>query len=88
MSQNVWFVRVLWAVVFILFKFNEISATECGTADYIDPKITKGTAISRGAWPFVAALYYAEEAKFFCGSTVISAKHVLTGIIPKNPKSN
>lgn len=57
----------------------EIEANECGTIEYIDPKILQGTATVRGAWPFLAALFHIEEAKFFCGSTIISAKHVLTG---------
>lgn len=78
MSQNVWIVKTL-IVLLIYMKVNEISAYECGTTEFIDPKIVRGTATVRGAWPFLAALYYIEESKFFCGSTLISSKHVLTG---------
>lgn len=80
MSQNVLIVRLL-VLVLVYFKLTGIDAIECGTVEFIDPKITKGTATSRGAWPFLAALFYVEKAQFFCGSTVISARHVLTGKI-------
>ncbi|KAG4078687.1 hypothetical protein HA402_015277 [Bradysia odoriphaga] len=77
MSPNVCIVRSL-IVLFIRLGFNEISGNECGTTEFIDPKIVGGTATVRGAWPFLAALFYVEESKFFCGSTLISGKHVLT----------
>ncbi|XP_037039164.1 prostasin-like [Bradysia coprophila] len=77
MSSNVCIVRSL-ILLFIHLGFKEISANECGTTEYIDPKIVGGTATVRGAWPFLAALFYVEDPKFFCGSTVISGKHVLT----------
>lgn len=57
----------------------EVDANECGAVRYIEPQITGGSQTSRGEWPFIAALYYTNDAKFFCGGTLISAKHVLTG---------
>lgn len=55
-----------------------ISSGECGTVEYIDPRITKGTQAARGAWPFLTALYYVEDSRFFCGGSLISSKNVLT----------
>lgn len=78
MSRNEWLVRSLFALI-IHLRFNGISANECGTTEFIDPKIISGTATVRGAWPFLAALFHVDDSKFLCGSTVISAKHVLTG---------
>ncbi len=77
MSKKLLIVRLL-IVLLLHLKFIGISANECGTVEYIDPKIVKGTATPRGAWPFLVALYYVEQAKFFCGATLISSKNVLT----------
>ncbi|XP_037052393.1 chymotrypsin-like elastase family member 2A [Bradysia coprophila] len=65
-------------ILIFTFLFGLVSANECGTVKYIEPRIVAGTEISRGEWPFLAALYYIEEARFFCGATLISAGHVLT----------
>lgn len=61
-----------------------ILANECGTVEFIDPKIIGGTATTRGAWPFIVALYYTEDSIFFCGGTLISSKNVLTGEVDVN----
>lgn len=69
--------------LFALGTIITVSATEseCGIVKFIDPQIIGGTRTSRGEWPFIAALYYTDDAKFFCGSTIISANHVLTGVM-------
>lgn len=33
------------------------------------------------AWPFLAALYRTDQSKFFCGGTLISSRHILTGTV-------
>lgn len=70
------------AVIVLLvsqLKITEITAFECGTADVLAPRIKGGNATDRGEWPYLTALYYVEEMEFFCGGTLISMKHVLTG---------
>lgn len=57
----------------------EVQGQECGKVNFIEQRILGGIETSRGQWPFLAALYHADKSNFFCGSTVISAKHVLTG---------
>jgi len=57
----------------------DVPPINCGTTNFTAGLITKGTAAARGEWPFLAALFYAEEKLFFCGGSLISAKHVLTG---------
>lgn len=79
MSQNGLIVSLMLIVLLVQLRFSECSANECGTVEYIDPRIVKGTQTVRGAWPFLAALYYVEQSKFFCGATLISSKNVLTG---------
>lgn len=66
-------------VLVLQLKINKVSGDECGTVEYIDPRINSGEYIARGAWPFIAALFHIEDSKFFCGATLISAKNVLTG---------
>lgn len=52
---------------------------ECGTIN-----IPKGLSIDenqtlKGFWPFAVAIYEIKEHRLFCGGTLISKKHVLTG---------
>lgn len=56
-----------------------MNGTECGTVEVIHPFIIPGTPTLRGQWPFIAALYAVHPSKYFCGGTLISSKHVLTG---------
>jgi hypothetical protein len=51
----------------------------CGQVNDITPRIFDGTETSRGQWPFLVALYHLENEKFFCGASLISTQHVLTG---------
>lgn len=88
MSQNVLLLVSLLIALHLHSRFNAITCNdECGTVKFIDPRIVRGTQTVRGAWPFLVALYYIEESKFFCGATVISTKNVLTaahGVQQKN----
>lgn len=71
---------LIWNFLFVFVTF-EVSADQCGTVKFIEPQIVGGSQTTRGEWPFIAALYYTDDAKFFCGGTLISAKHVLTGVL-------
>lgn len=66
-------------VSLFLLLLVEIFTQECGTISAIESRIINGAQSVKGKWPFLAALYYVEDSKFFCGSTLISRKHVLTG---------
>jgi secreted trypsin-like serine protease len=72
------FYKLLVLTVF-LFSFEVLGFEECGTVKEIENRILGGIQSKRGRWPFLAALYYTEGSKFFCGSSLISTKHVLTG---------
>lgn len=65
--------------LYLLGQVIGIRGSDCGIVQFIEAKINSGTQISKGEWPFIVALYYLDEAKFFCGGTIISARHVLTG---------
>lgn len=83
MSQNVLTVSLTLVALLVHLRFAECSVNECGTVEFIVPRIVKGAHTVRGAWPFLAALYYVEQSKFFCGATLISSKNVLTGTLSR-----
>lgn len=62
------------------FGILKVCGTQCGSVDVLDPRISGGSETQRGEWPFIAALYYVEVLKFFCGETLITKQHVLTGM--------
>lgn len=74
----------LLIIVVLSFTTLKVCATnvpsiQCGTTEFTQGLITKGTKTTRGEWPFLTALLTAETKTFFCGGTLISTKHVLTG---------
>ncbi|KAG4070568.1 hypothetical protein HA402_011955 [Bradysia odoriphaga] len=64
-----------------LMDNRELDAYECGRTEYIQPQILNGHVSDRGAWPFLAALFFGNNTEFFCASTIISAKHALTDVM-------
>lgn len=68
-------------LVGLLFQFGviKVSGNACGTIDVLVSRISGGEETERGEWPFLAALYYLEKLQFFCGGTIISERHVLSG---------
>lgn len=56
------------------------SAQNCGFGESeFEGQIAGGTPSSRGKWPWLVALIYRKYDQFFCGGSLISAKHVLSG---------
>lgn len=58
----------------------EGSTVGCGTVGLRPGLIMGGKTVLRDEWPFIAALFRLKPFKYFCGGTIISNKHVLTGI--------
>lgn len=54
-------------------------ASKCGFSDEESGLIIGGTKTPRGKWPWLVALFVVEENKFFCGATLISDRHILSG---------
>lgn len=65
------------AIVGSFFLFT--NAQECGNVKYTSGLIIGGEYAKRGQWPWLCAIHDATSDEFFCGSTLISKKHVLTG---------
>lgn len=60
-------------------QIDQENRMECGTIDVIQDLIQRGNAASKGTWPFVVVLSKLSSDKIFCGGTLISKKHILTG---------
>lgn len=67
-------------VVWAWTGYHQVNAYNCGQVILTRPLIVNGTKTLRGEWPFLVALYNAENLEIFCGGTLISQRHVLTGI--------
>jgi hypothetical protein len=62
------------------------SGKTCGLVHKGSGLIVNGAEFRRGSFPWLVALMYVGDnspSKFFCGGTLISAKHVLTGKLSK-----
>lgn len=77
-EQHYLFINVCVALV-LLFQINIVNGIECGTVNLQRSTILGGSQTLKGEWPFIAALYRNNKSEFFCGGTVISNRHVLTG---------
>ena len=56
-----------------------VDALECGTVILYRQTVLGGNEVVKGEWPFIAALYHSQTFEYFCGGTIISDKHILTG---------
>lgn len=52
---------------------------QCGRPSLRSGLVIGGQDTKRGHWPFLAALYNLRDRKFFCGGSLITQQHVLTG---------
>lgn len=57
--------------------FPDIFALSFGDGTIVG--VIGGKPIAKGDWPWLVALVYSESGQHFCGGTLISAKHVLSG---------
>lgn len=72
-------ISVCVGLVVGMSKIDQENRIECGTVDVIHDLIQRGNAASKGTWPFVVVLSKLSSNKIFCGGTLISTKHILTG---------
>lgn len=58
----------------------------CGRKQESSELVIGGTYSAKGQWPWLAALVYTKSQKYFCASTLISSKHVITAAHCLQPK--
>lgn len=56
-----------------------VQSQQCGNVSFTIGLVVGGAEVVRGSWPFIVAMHLLETEKFFCGGTLISTQHVLTG---------
>ncbi len=54
-------------------------SNECGRINIPKGLTIQNNQTRKGFWPFAVAIYEIKEYKLFCGGTLISRQHVLTG---------
>lgn len=52
---------------------------ECGAINIPKGLAIEGHQTLKGFWPFAVGVYEIKDYKLFCGGSLISRKHVLTG---------
>ena len=69
----------LFHLIISITLIKSLDSQECG-------RVKVGTSFSvgseyatRGQWPWLAPLFYRKDDEFFCGSTLISKRHLLSG---------
>jgi len=65
--------------------FNLSERNDCGRIAQdsdINPLISKGMKISRGQWPWLAAIFLVKiKFEFQCAGTILTNKHIITGAL-------
>lgn len=56
----------------------KVDSFTCGKPMYTSGLVIGGDKVTRGEWPYVAALFYTQQQKFFCAGTLITKEHVVT----------
>lgn len=70
---------IAWVIFVATINIVQVDAIECGTVNLYREAVFGGNETVKDEWPFIAALYYSKTFSYFCGGTIISHKHVLTG---------
>lgn len=75
---------LLFMVFGVVCGYRHSASESCGQRRVLSGTIFGGSSTRRGQWPWLVAFVYRFEEKFFCGGSLISPKHVLSG---KNVKA-
>lgn len=71
------------SLVLLLAAFVVVAAVSegCGQRKALAGTVFGGARIRKGQWPWIVAFLHRFERNFFCGGSLISDKHVLSGEI-------
>lgn len=56
-----------------------VTPQECGTVKFSSGLIYGGNYTKKDQYPWLCSLHDTESDEFFCGATLVSARHILTG---------
>lgn len=63
----------------LLTKSSKASNEECGKRKGFIETSFGGQNTRKNEWPWLVALFYRETEVFFCGGSLLSRKHVMSG---------
>ena len=63
----------------LIISLNFIYSQNCGRAKVGTSFSVGSQYASKGQFPWLAPLFYKKGDEFFCGSTIISERHLLSG---------
>lgn len=82
MNFNIFLVICLIFVLFLI-DINANLENQCGKNVQIKGTVFGGSEILQNQFPWLVALFDSTNKKFFCGGTLVSNKHVVSGEIQK-----
>jgi secreted trypsin-like serine protease len=69
---------------FYFWVFIGLSESQsCGDRSGIKGNIVNGNECQRGDWPWITAFVHVTKNTYFCGGSLISSTHILSGKIDK-----
>jgi hypothetical protein len=69
----------LLKITFFFYLSSSTLTEECGRKSTVTPVLFGGRKSMQNQWPWLGRLFYADTKRFFCSSTLISEKHLLSG---------
>lgn len=71
-------------LILLLFLVHFAVCDDCGTRQFTQPSVFGGKDAQIGQWPWFVRLFERVRlppfANFFCGATLLSDSHILTGL--------
>lgn len=83
-------IKVFWIITVVLmisvlslYRYSTsgelVDLTKCGRKFVGAGMVFGGEKTTQNSWPWLVALFYLPKNQFFCGGSLISSKHVLSG---------
>ena len=71
--------KTVLMLIIILKLSSTIQENACGRKSFIAFRIFNGQQSEPNSWPWLVVFHHTPKNVFFCGGSLITAKHVLTG---------
>lgn len=80
MSSSVKLIRI-FLVVSTVGVIGAHGEDQCGQQSGFEGYVFNGDLTKKGEWPWLVGFIYLQNNHFFCGGSIISKKHILSGEI-------
>jgi secreted trypsin-like serine protease len=72
---------VIFVAICCIYADGQGESENCGRKDSVSERIFGGEEVQSNEWPWLVAFVNWTENKFFCGGSLVSSKHVISGEI-------